>query len=121
MIITGSGDRNVIQEFAKNYPNSVKEPSNALCKEGTTIFVLQPRKEGFHVSKFTPKKGLLYNKWEQDMFVKITGYSLIGSGKMYAAGALEAGKSPKEAIEITSKLDPYTGSYVDSWKYKEEL
>ena len=34
----------------------------------------------------------------------------IGSGSQYAAGAMQAGKSPLEAVKIAAKFDPNTGN-----------
>jgi len=39
----------------------------------------------------------------------------IGTGSQFALGALEAGKSPEEAIKIASKHDIYTGMGVQVW------
>ena len=42
----------------------------------------------------------------------------IGSGSNYALGAMEAGKTAKEAIEIASRLDVHTGLGVDTMTLK---
>ena len=43
-------------------------------------------------------------------------YYAIGSGKQYAIAALEAGKSPKKAVEIACKYDVYSGKGVAELK-----
>lgn len=41
-----------------------------------------------------------------------TPFFAIGSGEGYALGAMSAGKSPKEAVEIAADWDPNTGRPV---------
>jgi ATP-dependent protease HslVU (ClpYQ) peptidase subunit len=47
-------------------------------------------------------------------------YYSIGSGAQYALGALAAGKSPKEAVEISAKCDPHTGMGVKTFTFEQK-
>lgn len=50
-----------------------------------------------------------------------TGFYAVGSGDSYALGALWAGATPMEAIEIAAKLTAYTsGPYMEMVQYKYE-
>lgn len=44
----------------------------------------------------------------------------IGSGSQYAAGAMQAGKSPLEAVKIASKFDPNTGNGYKTFSTNEK-
>lgn len=46
-----------------------------------------------------------------------TPYAAIGSGSMYALGAISSGATPREAVKTSMKMDPYTGmgTKVLSW------
>mgnify|MGYP000045880688 FL=1 len=61
------------------------------------FLMLNDKKEIWHSVDFT--------NWLQ---VK-EDYFSIGSGSLYALGALATGTTPKEAVKVASKLDPYTG------------
>lgn len=43
----------------------------------------------------------------------LDGMAAIGSGSAYALGAMAAGKSAAEAVEIAARFDPHTGGGVD--------
>ena len=43
-------------------------------------------------------------------------YFSIGSGMQYALAAMEAGKTPSQAIKIATKYDIYTGLGVKTYK-----
>ena len=45
----------------------------------------------------------------------------IGSGADYAMGAMHAGKTPREAVEIASKLDVWTGGDIQVIDIAEAL
>lgn len=53
--------------------------------------------------------------WEKSLapILMLDDYYAIGSGSDYARGAMEAGASPQEAIEIAMRLDPGSGGQVD--------
>lgn len=42
----------------------------------------------------------------------IEGFGAIGSGGSFAATAMHLGKNPKQAVEIASELDPFTGGPI---------
>jgi len=55
-------------------------------------------------------KGSIYIFDKLDKWLLVDApYAAIGSGSMYALGAMSTGASPKEAVKAASKLDPYTG------------
>lgn len=45
-------------------------------------------------------------------------FGSIGSGCMFAKGAMASGKTPKEAIQIAIKHDPFTGYGVKVFNFK---
>lgn len=61
--------------------------------------VLMLNKEGLFVST---------NSLTDFMTIK-EKHMAIGSGMQFALAAMESGKSPKEAVKVSSKYDPYTG------------
>jgi ATP-dependent protease HslVU (ClpYQ) peptidase subunit len=61
------------------------------------MLMLTNRKEFFHAT--TLSNWMLIN---QPFFA-------IGSGMQFAIAAMEAGKTPYEAVKIASKHDPHTG------------
>ena len=44
-------------------------------------------------------------------------YYAVGSGAQFAMGAMEAGKTPLEAVKIASKKDPMTGMGFKNYKF----
>lgn len=42
-----------------------------------------------------------------------------GSGKLIALGAMLAGASPKEAVEIAAKIDVYTGGKINVMSFED--
>ena len=55
-------------------------------------------------------KGEIWHSVDLRNWVQIVdSYFSIGSGSLYAMGALATGVTPKEAVKVASKLDPYTG------------
>jgi ATP-dependent protease HslVU (ClpYQ) peptidase subunit len=53
-----------------------------------------------------------YTKW-----LKVEEpFSAIGSGAMFATGAMGAGASPKEAVKVAMKSDIYTGFGVKGYR-----
>jgi hypothetical protein len=58
-------------------------------------------------------KGDIYLFSKLDKWLLLdTPYAVLGSGSMYALGAMEAGATPKEAVKVATKRDPYTGMGV---------
>lgn len=55
-----------------------------------------------------------------DNFYEVEQPIFMGSGSSYAAGAIYAGASGEEAIEIASRLDPYTGGEIQIESFEEE-
>lgn len=45
----------------------------------------------------------------------------IGSGSFAALGALYAGKTPEEAVEIATKIDPYSGLPIQILKLDDAI
>lgn len=45
-------------------------------------------------------------------------YAAAGSGMPFALGAMASGASPKEAVLVASKIDPYTGMGVKVLKFE---
>lgn len=63
-------------------------------------------------------KGGIYMFDRVDRWLLIdTPYAAIGSGSLYALGAMESGKTPKEAIKVASKWDPYTGMGIKAHSF----
>jgi ATP-dependent protease HslVU (ClpYQ) peptidase subunit len=58
----------------------------------------------------------LYNRHSVPMKIEKLPF-VMGSGGNYAAGALAAGATPQEAVEIASRFDPSTGFGMDVLKY----
>lgn len=75
-------------------------------KGGITGLVLTARKKIFifdHYAKWLPVK---------------SNYAAIGSGAQAARGALDSGKTPRQAVQTAMKLDAYTGFGVKSFTFK---
>lgn len=53
-----------------------------------------------------------YSKWLQVH----EDYAAIGSGGMYALGALASGKTPKEAVKVAMGMDPFTGMGIKGYR-----
>jgi 20S proteasome alpha/beta subunit len=72
-------------------------------------FKTVPRIKGLNGLVLTAK-GEIYIFDTLDKWLMIDEpYAAIGSGSMFAIGAMSAGAPPKEAIKAASKSDPYTG------------
>jgi ATP-dependent protease HslVU (ClpYQ) peptidase subunit len=76
-----------------------------------------PRVKGIMGLVLTEKKDIFmfddYTKW---LLMK-EPFAAVGSGADYALGAMAAGKSPKEAVQIASKLDAFTGLGVKGYSF----
>jgi len=44
-------------------------------------------------------------------------FASIGSGSSFALGAMQVGASPKQAVEAASKIDPFTGMGIKTYKF----
>lgn len=54
----------------------------------------------------------VFGKWVRVKVTKRypdTAYTIIGSGRQYATGAVEVGSFPEEAINVAKKYDTYSG------------
>ncbi len=57
--------------------------------------------------------------YEGNIWQRIWGkYFAIGSGSVFALGAMDAGASAVEAVRIGKKRDPYSGGKITSLKLK---
>ena len=70
------------------------------------------RDDGDELLLVDKKEKRVYLLSGKDYISEIKEFHAIGSGEPYAIAALELGKSPKEAVEIASKYDLYTGGEV---------
>lgn len=89
--------------------------------------------EGGFRSHDIPKKitgdfeALVYSMTEQQLFYYDSSYisletgvpAAIGSGQMFAMGAMLAGASATDAVDISKKLDPYTNGDIKTYKIEE--
>jgi hypothetical protein len=76
-----------------------------------------PNLKGLHGLVLTVKGDIfIFDQLDKWMLVS-EPHASIGSGSMFALGAMEAGGSVKDAIKAATKLDPFTGLGVKvlSW------
>lgn len=100
-VVGGAGDYNKIVKSVRYMMGQGDKPEGPA--DGNTILMMVHNKKVF----------LSVDYGDTMMPIKDKRFA-IGSGSSYAMGALLAGKTAKEAIVIASKLDPDTGSKVDS-------
>ena len=74
-----------------------------------------PRCNGIEMLALTDTKQLFYGSSLKNWMKMDTKYFCVGSGMHFATAAMESGKTPKEAIQIASKLDPMTGMGVKEY------
>lgn len=86
---------------ADNFGNAIHWLNNPDQKppkvKNIEMLMLNNRKEIFHATTLS--------NW---MFINQPFFA-IGSGMQFAIAAMEAGKTPYEAVKIASKHDPHTG------------
>lgn len=120
-VIAGAGCMDTLISFDKSYPDTVPLPTSL-----TTIMVLMRRYNSICIITYNAEMvektllDIVFNrptkyKWKRTTKVLDGDWHVIGSGDMYAMGALKAGKNPEEAIKITSSLDSSTGDDVVSF------
>lgn len=69
----------------------------------------------FEILQLSPQGLFLWGTEMIAMPLDLPHYA-VGSGGMYALGAMECGAPPAEAIRIAHKFDPYTGKEVVTHK-----
>lgn len=69
-----------------------------------------PRLKGIELLMLTSQKKIFHASDSLSEWVGLSDkYFSIGSGCSFALGALECGKTPKEAVLVAAKRDAYTG------------
>ena len=100
-----SGGINNIPNIVDYFMN-IEEYKKPPKMDGSECLVLTANKKMF---SFTEP-----NKW----FEVQNPYYAVGSGASLALGAMEAGKTPLEAVKIAGKRDIYTGMGYRFFKFK---
>ena len=119
-LVTGAGCASTLDGFT-GWPNHIPK----VPKHKTTVVILFPCGGSVRELRYTCEENKSWwrpKKWEQEVTVENKGFSCIGSGGMYARGALEAGVHPRDAIKAASRVDFSTGFQVDErpFDYRKE-
>lgn len=120
-IIAGAGCMDTLVAFKCRYPECIPVPTGL-----STIMVLMKRHNAVSIITYNSEEvkqsfmDYMFDrptkyKWKKTTKVLDGDWHVIGSGHMYALGALKAGKTPEEAIKIASSLDSSTGDDVVSF------
>ncbi|CAL9979918.1 peptidase HslV family [Vibrio phage F99] len=117
-VITGSGSLQLLLEVVDRFKSYqyftpdhfwMKTP---LDMDNTTVLVNKKYNGKVRTVQLdlTPKR--IYGIWVRVKVTKHypdTAYTIIGSGRQYATGAVEVGSFPEEAINVAKKYDTYSG------------
>lgn len=110
-LLVGTGDRASVQQFRHYARRGLPAPT-----ENTRAFVMFAKDGCVQITEYSCGKKQFGSrlKWQQETTVCDSGWIVAGSGCKYALGALHAGCSPEVAIQAAAKIDPCTGSGVES-------
>lgn len=120
VVIVGAGDAKTIDRFSSSYPNYVGLPEN----NDTIILVIKAKQNGLDIIEYNSKEvkrkwRKSKFKWEISTYIRKTNPIFIGSGKMYARGAYDAGCSIEKSIVIASQNDISTNDKVRLYDMKK--
>ena len=117
VVLTGDvSEGNKIYKYITDPVPKLKYPSSSAI-----IFVVSLEGQTLQLMKYETKETPLWKRiflgryfyWDLEITKEFEGYRVAGSGSVYAAGALAAGVTPKEAIVAASICDIHTNSNID--------